>query len=455
MNSLLQDLRCGARMLLKKPGFTLGLSLMTGLLFGLAPAVTASRRDLRRALKGDGRGSAGAGRSGWRRLLVVGEVALAFTLLVGAGLLIRSFYALLSVKPGFETEHALTFQVSVPADRYAEKNQTVDFYQRLAEKIESSPEVRSVGIVSSLPLSGQNTGSGLTIQGRPLHAGEQPPAIGWQFVSPGYFRTMGIPMVRGRDFDQRDLRHPNHVTIIDETLARRFFAGEDPIGKRVYYGLPGPQEHWHEIIGVVGEVRHLALDATPIPRGYDLLGQSWERSMNFVVRTVGDPVKVIGAVRNRAQELDKEVPLCTVETLQEILSRSAAPRHFVMMLVAAFAAIALILAAIGIYGLVSYTVRQRTHEIGIRMALGAQPRAVLKLVVRQGMILISLGVAIGLGTSWALTRLMSNLLYGVGATDPATFAAIAALLTGVALLACYLPARRATKVDPMVALRCE
>lgn len=433
-------------------GFTLGLSTLTGIFFGLLPALAASRVELTHTIK---EGEPASGRSRLRGFFVVGEVSLAQMLLIGAGLLAMSLVSLLWVNPGFDEKNAMTFRVSLPADRYREKHQVTGFYRQLAERIQSLPGVQSVGIVSSLPLSEQNTGSALSIQGRPLQPGEQPPTIGWQFASPGYFSAMGIPLIRGRDFAEQDIENPNHVTIIDETMARRHFAGEDPIGKRVYYGLPGAQEHWHEIIGVVGSVRHASLDADPSPRAYDLLGQSWDRQISFVVRTEGDATGIAATARSAAQSLDSETPVYGVATLEELASRSTARRRFTMFLVGSFAALALLLAGTGIYGVISYSVVQRTREIGIRLALGASRSDVLRLVARQGMSLALVGIATGLAGAFALTRLMQTLLFEVSPNDPATFALVSSLLFVIALVACFVPARRAARVDPMIALRYE
>jgi putative ABC transport system permease protein len=433
--------------------FTLGLSLFTGLLFGLAPSLAAARADLNRVMKEGARATAGRKRGSGRDLLVVGEVALAEMLLIGAGLLLVSFFSLLSVKPGFNPDNALTFQISVPRERYPAKMQVVNFSRQLAEKIRTLPEVRDVGVISSMPLSGQSVTSGLVIEGQPLRPGAIMPSIGWQFALPGYFHAMGIPLVRGRDFTASDLDRPAHATILNEAAARRFFANTDPIGKRVSLGPPGDHPDWHEVIGIVGDVRHDDLGAAPIPRAYDLLGQHWERSMYFVVRTEGDPTRLAGTVRSAVQEMDRETPIAEMRTLREIASRSVASRRFTMLLVAGFAALGLLLAMVGIYGVISYAVNRRTHEIGVRVALGAGPRDVFRLVVGQGMVLAVIGVMAGAAGALALSRLIAGWLYGVGTADPVTFAAVSILVAAVSLAACYIPARRAMRVDPLDALR--
>ncbi|MGH9936268.1 MAG: FtsX-like permease family protein, partial [Blastocatellia bacterium] len=297
--------------------------------------------------------------------------------------------------------------------------------------------------------------SAARVEGRQLPPGEQPTRIGWQTATPDYFKTMGMQLLRGRDFNSDDLARPAHVTIINESLAQRIFPGEDPLGKRVTFGRPGTQPDWHEIIGVVSDTRHLSLDDQPQPRAYDLFGQHGGGAMFVVARVAGDPTALAGAARAEARQLDAEAPVYLMTTLEELVARSAATRRFSMSLIGAFALIALVLAAIGIYGVINYSVSRRTREIGIRMALGARAGDVFKLIIRQGMRLTLLGVASGLATALALTRLMRSLLFGVSATDPMTFVGVAALLTFVALLACWIPARRAMKVDPLVALKHE
>ncbi len=437
-------------------GFSFGLALVTGLLFGLIPALMAARPDLQQMLKdGGGRTTAGAGSRRLRSLLIVAEVSLAFLLLVGAGLLAGSFVSLLNVKVGFNTERLLTFVVSLPAARASQTPQRVGFYQQLQSRLASLPEVESVGIVSSLPLSGHNNGSAVIVEGRPLPAGEQAPTIGWQSASPGYFKTIGIPILRGRNFTAEDAARSQRVALINESLARRVFPNEDPIGKRVSFGAPRTQADWRELIGVVGDARHHTLEIEPEPRAYDLFEQSSSGSMFIVVRTAGDPSRLANAARHQARELEPEAPVYLMATMDELVARSTATRRFSMLLVGGFALIALLLAAVGIYGVLSFAVSERRQEIGIRMALGAGRFDILRLVVGQALALTLAGMLIGLAGSLLLTRFMTNLLYGVSPTDPQILLLVATALTLVALLACYIPARRATKVDPMIALRHE
>ena len=436
-------------------GFTFCLSLATGALFGLAPALAATRADLHGGLKEGGWQSAAPGQRRLSQLLIVSETALALMLLVGAGLLTGSFLALLKVNPGFKMERALAFTVSISPTRYTDQQQAARFFQRLTDKLKILPGVQTVGAVSSLPLSRHTAGSAARVEGRQSPPGEQPTRIGWQTVTPDYFKTMGMQLLRGRDFSSDDLARTAHMTIINESLAQRIFPGADPLGKRVTFGGGGTQPDWHEIIGVVSDTRHLSLDDQPQPRAYDLFGQHGGRAMFVVARVAGDPASLAGAVRAEVRQLDAEAPVYEMTTLEELVARSAATRRFSMSLIGALALIALALAAVGVYGVINYSVSQRTREIGIRMALGARGRDVIKLVIGQGLRLTLIGVACGLTAALALTRLMRSLLFGVSATDPVTFVGVAALLTFVALLACWIPARRAAKVAPLMALRHE
>jgi putative ABC transport system permease protein len=437
-------------------GFSFGLALLTGLLFGLIPALVAARPDLQQVLKdGGGRTSAGAGSRRLRSLLIVAEVSLAFLLLVGAGLLTGSFVSLLNVKVGFNTERLLTFAVSLPAARASQTPQRVVFYQQLQTRLASLPEVESVGIVSSLPLSGHSNGAAVLVEGRPLPAGEQAPTIGWQSASAGYFKTIGIPVLRGRNFTAEDAARAQRVAMINESLARRVFPNEDPVGRRVAFGAPRTQADWREIIGVVGDARHHTLEIEPEPRAYDLFEQSSSSSMFIVVRTAGDPSRLANVARQQARELEPEAPVYLLATMDELVARSTATRRFSMLLVGGFALIALLLAAVGIYGVLSFAVSERRQEIGIRIALGAGRFDILRLVVGQALALTGAGMLIGLAGSLLLTRFMTNLLYGVSPTDPRILMLVAMALTLVALLACYIPARRATEVDPMITLRAE
>ena len=437
-------------------GFTLGVSLLTGLLFGLAPALQASRLNLTEALKEGDRGSAG-GRGRLRSVLVVSEVALTLTLLVGAGLLIQSFRRVLQVDPGFESHNLLTMQVSV---NNPDGQQVSTFFNQLQENVRKLPGVRSVAISNGLPLAGANHPT-FFIQGRPLpEKGKEPGAIRYT-VSPDYFQTMGIELLKGRGFTAHETPSTPLTVVIDEALARHF-ENQDPIGQRISQSSSGTPAY--EIIGVVRHVQQYNLDEPAIqtPQFYlnfnqipiDRLPGSTRR-INLLTRTDVEPTSLTSAVRGQITALNKDQPVFNVRTMDQIVAQSVAPRRFSMMLLAVFAIVALVLASIGLYGMMSYSVAQRTREIGLRMTLGAQRGNVLRLVIGHGMKLALAGVSIGLIAALALTRTMKNLLFGVSATDPLTFVAIALLLALVALLACWVPARRATKVDPMIALRYE
>jgi putative ABC transport system permease protein len=434
-------------------GFTFAISVLTALIFGVAPALQSSRPDLNEALKEGGRtGSTGHNRL--RSLLVVAEVALSLVLLVGAGLMVRSFTKLENVASGINPENVLTLEVPLTQVKYPEKNQQSAFFHELIERVGALPGVSSAAAVSDLPLRG-GWGRSLTVEGRPVLSVGQAPMINHAVVTPNYFRTMGIPLLEGRDFTDADHDQATRVTIVDARLARQYWPGESPLGKRIRFGPPESNEPWHTIVGVAGTVRHARLDREGRQTVYVPYLQIPISGMAVAIRTSADPGSLANAVRGQVLALDKDQPIANVLTMNEIVSRSIWEQRFYAMLFGIFAAVALILAAVGIYGVMSYAITQRTREIGIRMALGAGQLNVLKLTLKQGMTLALTGVVFGLGAAFALTRLMSGLLFGVSATDLATFASIAGLLIGVTLLACYIPARRATKVDPLVALRYE
>jgi putative ABC transport system permease protein len=437
--------------------FTLGASVITGLLFGLAPALQASRLNLTDALKEGDRGSAG-GRQRLRSALVVCEVALTLTLLVGAGLLIQSFLRVMHVDPGFRADNLLTMQVSV---NNPDGNQVALFFQQLQENVRRLPGVRSVAVSNGLPLGVANHPT-YFIEGRPLpEKGAAPSAVRYT-VSPDYFQTMGIELLKGRVFTPQDKPMTPLVAVIDEALAQQTFQNEDPIGKRLAQSRDFSTTY--EIVGVVRHVEQDNLDSQAIrpPQFYlsfnqippdRLPGQT--RRINLLTRTDLEPTSLTSAVVGQIRALDKDQPIFNVRTMSEIVSQSVAPRRFSMMLLTVFAVVALLLASIGLYGMMSYAVAQRTREIGLRITLGAQRGSVLRMVIGEGMKLALIGVALGLIASFALTRTMKNLLFGVTATDPLTFLGITLLLAVVALFACWVPARRATKVPPLVALRYE
>jgi putative ABC transport system permease protein len=432
-------------------GFTILITVLTGIIFGLAPALQSSRPNLNETLKEGGRGTTG-GHHRVRHSLVITEVALALMLLIGAGLLIRSFYRLQQVAPGFNPKNALAVGVSLPTKKYTEPEKKSAFFAQLLEKISAQPGVVAVGATQSLPIQGDFV-LAFNIQGRAPDAPGQEPNTNYYAVSAGYFKAMGIPLLRGRLFTEQDNKDAPRVAVINETMAKKFFPGEDPIGKGI--NVTNGPERFREIVGIVGDVKQYGLDQPTTMQTYEPYLQTPFSDMTLIVRTEGDPTAVSASVRNQVLSIDKDQPVSRVRTLEQVVSESVSKQRFSMLLLGIFAVVALILAAVGLYGVMSYAVTQRTHEIGIRMALGAQQRDVLKLVVGQGMILALVGVGLGLIASFALTRVMATLLFGVSATDPLTFLIIPALLAAVALLASFVPARRAMKVDPMVALRYE
>jgi putative ABC transport system permease protein len=446
----LDEIRIDARALL----FSLGISALTGLLCGLVPALQASKGDLNLALREAGAGAkASPAGSRARSALVVAEIALALTLLVGAGLLMRSFVRLQHVDPGFAPANVLTANIGLPLSMYSKREQVTNFYDQLHERLKALPGVQAISFGSSLPMTGVNTDTSFIIEGRPAPALDQRPAAWVSAVSHDYFRTMNIRLVAGRVFDDRESETAPSAVVISEAMARRYWPNDTPVGKRIGFG--GPQARWTEIVGVVADVRHFGLSNDARPTFYF---SSRERPRNFMtvaLRTSGDPLSYVAAVRKEVQALDGNLAVSNVQTLERLVSDSIALPRFVLLLLGSFAGVALLLAGLGIYGVMAYSVAQRTQEIGIRVALGSQTIDVLQLVVGQGMKLALVGVGIGLATSFGLTRLMSKLLFGVSPTDPLTFAVIVVLLLLIALLACWVPARRATKVDPMIALRIE
>jgi putative ABC transport system permease protein len=437
--------------------FTILISCLTGILFGLAPALRASRIDLNETLKEGGRGGGeGHRRNRLRNILVVSEIALSLMLLIGAGLLIKSFQNLREVKPGFTPGHVLTMLVPLPYAKYQKNQQRADFYHQLVERVEALPGVESAGMVLDIPLNGggYSVGRGFIREGRPMTTDEAANAK-YLVATPDYFRTMQIPLLAGRNFDDRDTENSPMVVIVNETMARRYFGSkEDAIGKRIT--IWRDEKFPREIVGVVGDTKGSTLDEDAEPQMYVAFPQdaTWGL-MALVVRTTGEPTLMTSAVRREVWAIDKDQPIYNVKTMDDVVMNSVGSRRVSMLLLSAFAALALVLAALGIYGVMAYSVSQRTHELGIRLALGAQGRDVLRLVVRQGMMLTLCGVVIGLVIAFALARLMTSLLFGVTAHDPLTFAGVALLLAIVAFVACLIPARRATKVDPMVALRYE
>ena len=435
--------------------FTLGLTVVTGLLFGLAPALQASRLDLNERLKEGGRsGASGAGHNRIRSVMMVSEIALSFMLLVGAGLLIRSFMRLRDVSPGFNPANVLSVRVSLSGARYPAGEPRVQMLLQTIERVKSVPGVQSAGSVLSLPLGGDtfNVDRSYIREGRPATPEESANAI-YLVATPDYFRTLQVPLKAGRQFTDQDTEQTPKVLIVNESMARKLWPGESPIGKRLT--IWRDEKFPREIVGIIGDTK-ASLDVEAEPQMYVPYAQDsiWS-GMSLVIRTSGEPASLAGAVRNEIRTLDKGIPIFNVKTMDDVLALSVGPRRTPMLLISAFAAVALLLAMIGIYGVTAYHVTQRTQEIGIRMALGAQMRDVVKLVLKGGMTLALIGIGIGLVGAFALTRLMSSLLFAVTPTDIATFVSVTLCLLVTALIACYLPARKATKVDPLVALRYE
>jgi putative ABC transport system permease protein len=436
--------------------FTLGLSVLTGLVFGLAPALQASRTDLDEVLKDTGRGEGTGGRG--HRLLasfVVSQVAVALVLLVTAGLLVRSFVRLQAVDAGFRADHVLTMRLTLPQGRYAEDGQVAAFYDELLRSLSRLPGARSAAAISNLPMGGDNASASFAIEGLQVGTGEPSPHGDSHIVSHEYFATMGIPVLRGRPFEPRDGREGAKVAIIDQVLADRYWPGGDPIGRRMALYFEGSAERpaWREIVGVVGHVRKYGLDGRIKEQYYVPAPQLPRRSMFLVLRTAGDPGSVAAAARAAVRDLDADLPLFQVRTMERVVEETLVGRRFAMLLMSLFAALALLLAAVGLYGVISCSVAQRTREIGIRMALGARGGDVVRMVVRRGLALAAIGLALGLAAALAVTRLLSSLLFSVRPTDPLTFVSLAALLLAVAGVASFLPARRAARVDPIEALR--
>jgi putative ABC transport system permease protein len=443
---------------LRVAGFTLLVSVATGVLFGLVPALHVSRPDLTDALKETGRITAGLRRTRLRSVLVMAEVALSLVLLVGAGLMIRSFAKLNQVDPGFNPDRVMTLGVTLLNSKYPAEEQVAPVFGQLLERATSAPGVASAAAILDLPLSGGNTSDSFTIEGRPAIPKEAEPSTEYRVVTPRYFETMGIPLLSGRDFSTSDTRQTPNVVVINDAFARQHFGDENPLGHRLK--LQGQERDPLMIVGVVGNVRDFGLDQVPTPEAYvpflqDPLSPTHQRSLTIVARTNSDPGAIAGPLRTALTAVDKDLPVYSLKPMTEYLHDSLSRRRFNMILLVVFSGVALVLAAVGIYGVISYGVTQRTHELGVRMALGAQSGDVLKLVVRQAMIVALAGIGIGVLASLALTRLIKSLLFSVEVTDPLTFVVIASLMTLIALLACLVPARRATKVDPLIALRYE
>ena len=433
--------------------FALAISVVTGWLFGLAPALQFARPDLQSFLKEGGRGSGEGAR--WNRLrsgFVIAQVALSLVLLVSAGLLIRSFDKLLRVSIGFKPEQLLSLEYRLPRSKYKEVTAQANFHQQVMDRIQEIPGVKSVALVRGLPFSGNGGTTAITLPDREAPPKGHEPAVMFNTATSNYFETMGIPFIEGRLFNYQDKPGTPAVVVINQTMARKFWPNQDPIGKQVVSAEDGTVL---TVIGVVGDAKHYWLEETQQPQMYAAYSQQPGYFATVVIRTTVEPLSLSEQVRRALWKVDADQPMWKIRTVEFLVNRSVADRKFLLALMGLFALLALVLTIIGLYGVISYLVNQRTQEIGIRIALGAQMRDILTMVLKQGMFLVFTGVALGLATAWLSTRLISRLLYQVSATDPMTFAVIAGFLIAVALLACYIPARRATKVDPLVALRYE
>ena len=437
--------------------FTAALSVLAGIMFGLVPALSNLGSSLSQTLKEGSRTSTGTGQR-THRLLVISEFALALMLVVGAGLLLRSFDRLQRVNPGFDTTHILTMHISLPYARYEKDSQVEQFWLQFLERVQELPGVQAAGITLSLPPNLLAITNPFTLESqgidpsRPMQLAEE------MCVSRDYFKALGIPLVRGRFFTDND-RADSHTIIINEEVARRFFPQRDPIGKRLQTGDPDPAAPWETIIGVAGNVKYSGLDSLPTPQLYVPFNAagwvSWSHSMYLAIRTSGDPVSLVPAVRGALGSFDSQIPLANVSTMEQLLDESVAEQRFRTWLLGGFAALALVLASIGIYAVISYSVGQRTGEFGVRIALGARPQDVFRLVLTQAARLAAIGLLAGMVGAFALTRTMSSLLFSIGASDPVSFGIACLILISVALLASFIPARRATKVNPVTALRYE
>ncbi len=435
--------------------FTFGVSIVTGILFGIVPAIQTTKTDLHETLKEGGRNAAATTKQWIRSSLVVVEIALALAVLVGAGLLVKSFLHVQQVNPGFNPEGMLTMHLSLPMTKYSEAPQRANFYKQIINDVRTLPGVQSVGAVSVLPLSGGGSSGSFRIEGRDVPPGQSSPHGARWAATPDYFKTMGIPLIRGRYFEERDTSEALPVAIIDQSLAQKYWPNEDPLGKRIVFEGTRENPLWREIVGIVGHVKHTDLEGESRAQYYIPHQQRPQPNMALVIRTPNDPNALAGSVRGIIKSVDSDLPVFRVRTMDQFVADSMTQRKFALLLICVFACLALLLSAIGLYGVMAYSVTQRTHELGLRMALGAQASDVLKLVVKQGMLLAVVGLGLGVVGAIFLSRLMKTMLFNVSATDPLVFVAIALTLAAVALLACFVPARRATKVDPMVALRYE
>jgi predicted permease len=448
----LQEISVDSRVLL----FTALLTIITTLLFGLVPAWQASKFDLQRTLKEHKMATVGRSRHHyWRNALLVSEVGLSFVLLVSAGLLVNSFVRVQQIKAAIAIDSVLCVEINLPAIRYRETAQAAGFFQELVRRVEGLPGVQAVSLSTMKPLSGTARNDPFSVEGRALDPAN-PTFAGWQMAGANYFHTLEIPLVRGRDLTWQDMDETAPVVaVVNETMARQYWPNENPIGRRITLGLPRPDNPWVTIVGIAKDLPHRAIDSSPQPDWYLSRPLGPQRNQILLVRTSGNPSDLAAPIRRTVAGIDRNQPVANIEAMTDVVRDTVAPRKFNTLVLTLFSAIAMMLAALGIYGVMTYSVAQRTQEVGIRMALGAQKGDVLGLILRKGLILTLIGIAIGLAIALVLTRLMTTLLFGIAPTDATTFVAVSVLLIIVALFACYIPARRATKVDPLVALRYE
>jgi len=439
--------------------FAASATLLAGLLFGFLPSYMSAHSQIAQTLREGGRGSSPGKRSGFARsAFVVAQLSLALVLLAGSGLLIRSFVRLVGVNPGFDTGHLLTFKVTLPQSKYAKDPLLMAFFRQLLARIGTVPGVRSATMESFPPLMGLGSATGVHILSQPQQSLMDLPVADVRVVGPDYFPTMSIPLRAGRLFTEQEMAEEKHVTIVNQAFVDKYLNGQNPLGQKAAIYMKSFQENElkpSEIIGVVGDVRAMGLDVAAEPSVYWPYPELVMSGMTILVRTSNDPLAVFSGIQTELQQLDREQPMASIATMDQFLADSLSRAHFTMLLLGIFASFALILAAVGIYGLIAYSITQRTQELGIRIALGAQRRDVLRLVLRQGTRLTLFGLALGVAAALGITRLMTSLLFGTSPTDPLTFAGVAVLLVFVALLACFIPARRATRIDPLVALRYE
>jgi len=436
--------------------FTFGLSVLTGIVFGLAPALTSSKPDLINVLRASqSRGLMSFGLRSVRGWLVVAELALAVVLLLGAGLLVRSFNKLMAIDLGFDRENVLTFRVSLPRSNYAKPAQTNSFYTDLLQRLRALPGVEAVGTINHTPLMGHGLIAFMQIEGAPPLDHKKDPPIGIGVVAGEYFRTLKIPLLSGREFDARDVNGAQKIALVNQAFANRFFANGDSLGKRISFGCEESEGLCRTIVGVVGNIRQESVTDEVIPEIYLPFAQMPLNGMTVMVRTTSDPLAVAGAARSTVLGIDSNQPIDEVKTLAQRVNEAVAVSRSLMVLFTAFALLALVLGAVGIYGIVSYSVTQRTHEIGIRMALGARAGNVLSLIMRNGLTLVLAGIAIGIAGALALTRFLTTLLFGVTPTDGVTFVVVSLIFLVIAVIAALIPALRATRVDPLIALRYE